>query len=549
MRIAFLILLYFELLIQNFYLFELLKEKLSKMKNIMYSTRVSPLVYYTSRLLGDVLTTTLLYLFIYAVLYIGASNLIQKYDQGGHYNTLWLLLFVWKLRYIMMSYILSHLITGCVDTIMKFYMYIHLLVNGPFVIVQLKYPALPFGYFFDSMALIPYSFQSDFTGYFRQELVGLLLNFVVAVCVSTLIDNWKLSRNFGGGTKRTTSGVKKRSEGNGVTSPLISTENTPKTGNNLEISNLNKSYGFFKKINVIQNVSFDLDEQTAFGLVGPNGAGKSTIFNIITSEVPQSKGCISLKDYLHKSLLSVRNSLYWRQNVGVCFQEDSFYEELTVEQNIDFYSRLNGLEYRNTKEYYKQSRSGGDDQTRVLMESENELDVEEIPSDLEMPGSHNPFISSLELGFDILRFRSTRAKNLSSGNKRKLSILLSLLKNMDLMVWDEATCGLDVLARHSVRKLLFSLKSENKIKLLITTHFLNDIDLYCDTIGLLKDGLFKFRDSTQKLKELFGGYKVVFSSTEDCHVIPELRSLFRVKSLKKKVISKERDALRVNILY
>ena len=304
----------------------------------------------------------------------------------------------------------------------------------------------------------------------------------------------------------------------------------------IKIRQLAKTYGTCFKKKVIRNISFDLSEQSAFGLVGPNGSGKTTCFRILAGELAKSSGYIFLDGRLKYNILRVGNSLFWKQNIGVCFQNDFLYDDMTVEQHISFYSRLSGLKYRGIGKYYADYVPIGEDESKLMEESES-YEMEHIPEDKEyhkqpqsdtpehtpfqtrleqsssmsaksFPKSHNPFISGVESALDILRFRQVKAKDLSSGNKRKLCLLISLLKNVDLAIWDEATCGLDVLARYAIRQLLFSLKTQNKAKLLITTHFLNDVDLYCDQIGILKDGVFSYFGTTEGLKNDYGGYCV-----------------------------------------
>ena len=273
-------------------------------------------------------------------------------------------------------------------------------------------------------------------------------------------------------------------------------------------------------------------------------------------------------------VFGVGNSLYWKQNIGVCFQNDFLYKDLTVEQHISFYSKLNGLKYRGIGDYFSKEKARSPDISNLMDKSDsfemgniiktdniqedksdtiisdlssNTLDKELIKT---IPSSHNPYISSVEKALDILRFRSVKAKDLSSGNKRKLCLLISLLKNIDLAIWDEATCGLDVLARYAIRQLLFSLKTQNKAKLLITTHFLKDVDLYCDQIGILKNGVFKFIGSTEALKDEFGGYCVVIRGSNRFmeNVLRDLNKIAVLRILERKEIESNSTEV-VHILF
>lgn len=187
---------FFEISILNIYLLTLLREKINKIKSIIFSSRVIPFTYYLSRALGDIIFTSFLYAIIYGVLRIGAQNLIEKYQISDVFTNLWGLLFIWKLRYIFISYNISHLITGNIDQVLKYYFYIYSLVNGGFVVIAIYYPKIPFDYVFDSGSIWLYSFDSEHQINWVKEIASVIINFILAVGGSTLIDNYRLNRNF-----------------------------------------------------------------------------------------------------------------------------------------------------------------------------------------------------------------------------------------------------------------------------------------------------------------------------------------------------------------
>lgn len=196
MYIVFLILFLFELTIQNVYLLQLLREKVKRIKSIIFSCKVTPLVYYLSRLLGDIIFNATLYAIIYWALLFGAKNLIREFDMQTQYLSLWGLLFIWKLRYIFISYLLSHFITGSIDQVLKYYMYIYALINGGFVALAIYYPRLPFDYVFDAGTIWLYTFQTDYKIDWTKEIASVFVNMGLALFVSTLLDNYRLNRNF-----------------------------------------------------------------------------------------------------------------------------------------------------------------------------------------------------------------------------------------------------------------------------------------------------------------------------------------------------------------
>jgi hypothetical protein len=157
---------------------------------------VIPLIYYLSRILGDIIFTGVLYAIIYGALRIGATNLIAQYNMETDFNNLWGLLFVWKLRYILIGYILSHFIYGSIEQVLKYYMYIYVMINGGFVVLAVYYPKLPFDYIFDSGSIWQYTFNKEFSLQWSKEIGALIVNFVLALLISTMIDNFRLNRNF-----------------------------------------------------------------------------------------------------------------------------------------------------------------------------------------------------------------------------------------------------------------------------------------------------------------------------------------------------------------
>lgn len=196
MYVVFLIFFFFELTIQNIYLLQLLREKVNRIKSIIFSCRVIPLIYYLSRILGDLIFNSVLYGVIYGALKIGARNLITQYNMETDFNDLWGLLFIWKLRYILIGYVLSHFIYGSIEQVLKYYMYIYVMINGGFVVLAVYYPQLPFDYVFDSGSIWRFSFNKEFDLRWSKEIGALGVNFVLALLISAMIDNYRLNRNF-----------------------------------------------------------------------------------------------------------------------------------------------------------------------------------------------------------------------------------------------------------------------------------------------------------------------------------------------------------------
>jgi len=157
----------------------------------------------------------------------------------------------------------------------------------------------------------------------------------------------------------------------------------------------------------------------------------------------------------NESLITNRNLLY--QNLGVCFQEDIFFQYLTINEHLKFMMDVKKDEF-------------------------NQDQVDNLLKDL-----------------DLLEQKNQSCLTLSGGQKRKLSIALALIGNSKIVLLDEPSSGLDVLSR---RKLWDFLKGYKKDKIIIlTTHSLEEAEYLGDRIGIMNCGKFVCSGSSSYLKE------------------------------------------------
>lgn len=108
--------------------------------------------------------------------------------------------------------------------------------------------------------------------------------------------------------------------------------------------------------------------------------------------------------------------------------------------------------------------------------------------------------------FDFETYLKKKVCELSSGNKRKLCILISILNNPNIILYDEATCGVDIMIRLKLKVMLDYLKRTNNTISIFTTHFLKDIEVFCDKLGLINKGEFVCVDYIENIKQQLGGY-------------------------------------------
>lgn len=206
----------------------------------------------------------------------------------------------------------------------------------------------------------------------------------------------------------------------------------------IKVEQLTKSYN---KLLAVNNVSFSVNRGTVFGLLGANGAGKSTTIECILGTRKADSGQVSI---LGMHPLGNRKKLF--EQVGVQFQETNFQEQITVAELCEVTACL----YRN---------------------------------------SANPL--ELLTQFGIADKQKSLVKDLSGGQKQRLFIVLALIPKPEVVFLDELTTGLDAKARREVWKILSDLK-EKGLTILLTSHFMDEVEALCDHICILKKGKIVF---------------------------------------------------------
>ena len=227
--------------------------------------------------------------------------------------------------------------------------------------------------------------------------------------------------------------------------------------NCLSIKNVYKIYGDLKAVN---NFNGDIFPDEIFCLLGHNGAGKTTLIKMISGLEELDNGNIFLDGI---SLILNKDYLY--KNIGLCTQEDLFFEDLTVEEHLRLMSELKGQK-TNMNEIYN-------------------------------------LIQSL----DLYKKKDDFAKNLSGGQKRKLCIALALIGNSKLILLDEPTSGMDVIAKKQLWKFLEGYKKDKII--ILTTHSLDEAEYLGDRIGIMNEGRFICSGTSSYLKNNYPcGYNI-----------------------------------------
>ena len=258
----------------------------------------------------------------------------------------------------------------------------------------------------------------------------------------------------------------------------IEIKNNINKGSRLEIKNLVKYYG--NKI-ILDGLSCTLLNNEIFALLGENGAGKSTLISILSGLIGVSSGNIIYKINKEDNGLDITTSSgieRFRKILGVCPQNNNIlYEDLSVRENLEMFCLLKYDKKREIKNEEKNKKN-----ISKLIEEE---------------------VSGLLEQFDL--DGNKLAKDLSGGQKRKLSIAIACCGRSEVIILDEPTGGIDIYSRKSIWNILKELKNHNKIILLIT-HFMDEASFLADQIAILKNGKIVIQGTNRQLIDDYGQY-------------------------------------------
>ncbi|MDQ0223866.1 heme ABC exporter ATP-binding protein CcmA [Metabacillus niabensis] len=217
----------------------------------------------------------------------------------------------------------------------------------------------------------------------------------------------------------------------------------------ITIDQVHHNYG---KKKILQGVSLQINAGEIFGLLGPNGAGKSTLLSILTTTVKPSKGTVTMKGLdIHKQTKQVR------QMIGYVPQDIALWDELTVKENLKFWSK-----FLKTKVSV----------ARML----------EACEEVKLQDKWNEKLSKL-----------------SGGMKRKLNIAVALMHDPDILLMDEPTVGIDLQSKLEINEYMKSLAAAGKT-IVYTTHDMSEIKTICKRIGVLKKGGIEFTGTLEEAK-------------------------------------------------
>ncbi len=200
---------------------------------------------------------------------------------------------------------------------------------------------------------------------------------------------------------------------------------------------------------VVDNLNLEIQSGELFSLLGVNGAGKTTTIKMLTTLIKPTSGEILIDNINPFKDSSIKE----RMNISP--QESAIALNLTVEENLSFILGVYGIKNKTQK------------------------------------------INELITLFSLEEYRNKRAKTLSGGYKRRLSIAMALANEPKILFLDEPTLGLDVLSRIELWKIISSLKGKTTI--ILTTHYMEEAEKLSSKIGILQNGKLKIVGTAQEI--------------------------------------------------
>jgi ABC-2 type transport system ATP-binding protein len=221
----------------------------------------------------------------------------------------------------------------------------------------------------------------------------------------------------------------------------------------VKVNQLTKRFGSFIATNAI---SFEVKQGEIFGFLGANGAGKTTAMRMLSGLLSPTSGQATVAGFDVE-----RESELVKRHIGYMSQKFSLYEDLTIQENIDFYGGLYGL-------------------------SRQEIKVQS---------------KEIEIKFHLEAVMNKLVKTIPLGWKQKLAFALALIHRPKVVFLDEPTGGVDPITRRQFWDLIYEAANQG-VTIFITTHYMDEAE-YCDRVSIMVDGLIKALDTPSELKKKF----------------------------------------------
>lgn len=208
-------------------------------------------------------------------------------------------------------------------------------------------------------------------------------------------------------------------------------------------------------IHAVDSVSFSCKPGEIYGLLGANGAGKTTTLRILATILSASSGSANVAGFD-----VVREPQRVRAHVGFLSTATALYDRLTAVETVEYFGQLFGLD------------------SATIQHRTNELFK----------------------ALDMDEFRDRRCAKLSTGMKQKVSIARTLIHDPPVMIFDEPTNGLDVMAARSITDFIRQCRDRGKT-VIFSTHVMTEVEKLCDRIGIIHAGKMRTEGTLEQLRQ------------------------------------------------
>ena len=257
----------------------------------------------------------------------------------------------------------------------------------------------------------------------------------------------------------------------------------------IEVKNVTKKYGSFV---AVDDISFTINDGEVVGFLGPNGAGKSTTMNMITGFIEQTSGEIMINGY--DTLKKPKSA---KKQIGYMPEGVPLYNDLTVKEFVTYMAELHKVERKLKKEKVQ----------NVLK----------------------------EVGLD--KMQNKLIKNLSRGQKQRVSLAGTIVSDPKILILDEPTVGLDPKQITEIRSLIKNLGKKHTV--LLSSHILSEVSQICNRVIIINKGKIVAIDTPENLENKTISNNVLYVTVED---IENKVEKLKVKDISKvKLIKKNED--------
>lgn len=264
----------------------------------------------------------------------------------------------------------------------------------------------------------------------------------------------------------------------------------------IEVEGLTKRFGDFT---AVDHISFAVEKGMVFGFLGPNGAGKSTAIRMLCTLLRPTEGNARVVGFD-----IVREQSQVRQHIGLVAEKIILYDQLTAEENLTLFGRLNNL----PEEQIKQATDKWLD--RLHMEA----------------------------------WRRNRVGTFSTGMKQRINVARALLHHPHVLFLDEPTLGLDPQTTHAIHEFILELREEG-ITMVLTTHDMLEAETLCQRIAIIDQANIVALDTTTNLKKLLSADNTTVIDVEIANLSEPMLS--QLKDLESIASVTRSDTYRVRI--